>query len=225
VYDRAKSLLSHRLPFGKAPIDMGPSDPWVPVDEQMILRMLIKHPETGFRIPDELLWLDETIHWLTGIQRQQQVENNFIYVTVRHGVVSSVDDDVWHVDGFSMRVPHVPEQNYIWTDSNPTEILNQEISLPDDFDPMKQNVHQYFQDVAREENTFTLRAGRIYGIDPYVIHRRPKLPAGTRRTFFRISFVPVEIEDDTNTPNPLLETRSYGRIGTEIRKSLSRYMK
>lgn len=162
---------------------------------------------------DTILDLDEH-------QKRHALHNAFVYVTVRHGMVTSETDDLWHVDGFSMRVPHVPEQNYICASAFPTEYLIKRWSIPKDFDPMRHNLHRYFQQ--RAEGPVGIGAPNvIYAIDPYCVHRRPQVPAGTRRTFWRVSFVPIEIEDDTCTPNPLLQTRKYGR--EDVRKRLVDY--
>lgn len=227
MYQRAKKLLSPHLPFGQKPILFDPEvfgeiKPPDEVNEQYILRMMVKRPDTDWKIPTELSWLSNTIEQCIKLQEMSKIPVNFVYVTVRHGIVKSVTDDMWHVDGFSMRTPHAPEQNYIWANNHPTEILNQEVRLPPDFDPMKHNIHEFFQDVADLKNIRKLTAGVVAGIDPYVIHRRPQIPDGTHRTFFRISFVPIEIEDDTCTINPLIpREKPYGR--EDIRKRLVRY--
>jgi len=123
-----------------------------------------------------------------------------------------------------MRVPHPPEQNYIWADCFGTEVLRQKIELPNDFDPMKHNIHQYFQDQADANYTQVLKTKTLYAIDPYVIHRRPNLPRSVWRTFFRISFIPIEIEDDTCSINHLIPRKKpYGR--KDIRETLVRYSK
>jgi len=225
MYERAHDLLTPRKTFGQPAVLIGRTlDLELPAGPQMILRMMVRNPwSEGFQIPKELEWLRTAIVACNTVQLTQEIYNPFVYVTVRHGVINTVTDDLWHVDGFSMRVPHNPEQNYIWTNRYPTELLDQEVTLPEDFDPLRHNIHQYFQDVADESNICTLRAEHIYGIDPYVIHRRPNnIPLGTERTFFRISFVPIEIEDDTCTVNPLIpRERPYGR--EDIRHRLERY--
>jgi hypothetical protein len=197
----------------------------IPKEPQYILRMMVYSPETDGElvIPPELEWMREELKTIR-ILRNYFLRNEqpYIYVTVRHGEVTSVTDDEWHVDGFSMRVPHVPEQNYIWTNNKyTTQLLNQKFKLPDDFDPMKHNIHTFFQSRAKESNIVECRYKYLYLIDPYVVHRRPKIPDGTKRTFIRISFVPIEIEDDTCTPNPLLPRKVYGR--QDIRKKLVPY--
>jgi hypothetical protein len=193
----------------------------VPQD-QYILRMMIKSPwSNGYQIPPELEWIKSALAECEEFQENLRIDHPFVYITVRSGIVRSVSDDEWHVDGFSMRVPHAPEQNYIWSNCHPTEVLTKNFVIPFDFNPMLHNLHRFFQVRAQTEDIKALKANRVYQIDPYVVHRRVCVPEGTHRTFFRISFVPIEIEDDTCTPNPLLEPKVYNR--PDIRNSLIHY--
>jgi hypothetical protein len=223
VFERARELLSSKNQFGLEPEDVGFFPCGLPPGEQHILRMMLKRAKGEIRIPVELEWVAPILREAWQLQRENGFDpsDDFIYVTVRHGVVKSVTDDLWHVDGFSMRAPHRPEQNYIWANRDGTEWLDQPMFLPDDFDPMRNNVHQYFQDVAADENVRHMRCEHLYRIDPYVIHRRPRITQGTLRSFFRISFVPIEIEDDTCTQNPLLPSGPYNR--PDIRNTLTRW--
>lgn len=191
-----------------------------PPSDQYILRMMVKGPSThGWAIPPALDWLRSTIISLDEYQRAvMQVEHPYVYVTVRSGVVRSMTDDEWHVDGFSMRKPHAPEQNYIWSSHTGTEIAVQNFRILDTLDPKRHNIHQYFQRRVDPRTVERLLPQHLYLIDPYVVHRRPRMAPGTQRAFVRISFVPIEIEDDTCTPNPLLPAKHYGR--TDIRKQL-----
>jgi hypothetical protein len=183
---------------------------------------MVKSPTSQFLVPEELAWLQYPLDLSLEQQRLAEIPVKFVYVTVRHGLVKSVTDDAWHVDGFSMRVPHTPEQNYAWSSNHPTQFLNQRIHIPDDFDPLSHNIHTYFQDTADDTNLVEGTAGMLFGFDPYVIHRRPSVPPGTFRTFFRISFVPIEIEDDTCAINPLMgRSQPYGR--RDIREMLVPY--
>lgn len=222
IEDRARTNLSLSVyEHASRELNSWAVDLDVPAD-QYILRMPILTPDSnGFKIPEELKWIDRALSRAINGQFGIGKFHPFVYVTVRSGVVRSVSDDEWHVDGFSMRLPHAPEQNYIWSDSYGTEILDQQFKIPEDFDPFKHNLHQFFQDRATVAPT-VLRTGHLYQIDPYIVHRRPSVPVGTVRTFLRISFVPIEIEDDTCTQNPLLPQRApYNR--TDIRKTLERY--
>ena len=192
-------------------------------EEQYILRMMVRHPEMYGRlaIPPELAWIAKPLVKLVDSHDFIFPENPYIYITVRSGEVRSVTDDEWHVDGFSMRKEHLPEQNYIWSNCFPTEVLDQQFTIPDDFDPMRHNLHKYFQDNANNSKIRLLKPNYLYTIDPYVVHRRPQVPIGTKRSFIRISFVPIEIEDDTCTPNPLLPRKIYNR--SDIRQKLISY--
>lgn len=229
IIQRAKKLLSlkeyatatqsspHLLSF-KPNIDLTEVAP----TEQYILRMLIKSPQTnGFVIPQELQWAKPLIEQCFEHHRNHFPEQFFWYVTVRNGPVTSKTDDVWHVDGFSMRTPHVPEQNYLLTNNFGTEILDQKIAMPKDFDAFKHNIHQYFQAVADERNTRTLDINTVHCIDPYVVHRRTPKSDNYYRKFIRISAIPIEIEDDTCVRNPLLPLKVYGR--GDIRLNLMDY--
>lgn len=191
-------------------------------DDQYILRMMVRAPWVdGTALPPELEWIRSVLAQCDEHQRIIGVNHAFVYITVRNGLVRSIADDVWHADGFSMRKPHLPEQNYIWCDNNGTEMLNQIFDIPSDFDPLKHNIHHFFQDMADDNRIIKLQDHRLYQIDPYIIHRRPTLTMNTMRKFFRISYVPIEIENDDCTQNPLLPFRHYGLV--DIRKQLQRY--
>lgn len=223
IYERSKHLLSPAHYENADPVRMVLRvDEIHPPADQHILRMLVKSPETdGFVIPEELVWMGHLIQSVHRMQENVFHDHPYVYVTVRSGVVKTSADAEWHVDGFSMRTPHLPEQNYIWSDCYGTEMLDQQFSIPEDFDPFVHNIHKYFQKHADSSKIWSCEPKNLYIIDPYVVHRRPKVPQGTQRTFFRISFVPIEIEDDTCTPNPLLPPKVYGR--SDIRKKLIDY--
>lgn len=200
-----------------------------PYEEQYILRMMIKGTgDNDFKIPSELEWLRSTIEKANFYQTEKlKVHHSFCYVTVRHGLVESVTDDEWHVDGFSTKITHIPEQNYIWSNCYPTEYVTLPIKFPEDFDPMRHNIHSYIQKrvAIRKPEIKFLSPSNLLCVDPYVIHRRPSnIPEGTRRTFIRISFVPIEIRDDNNTQNPLLPVPVYGVDGVkDFRNKLLNY--
>jgi hypothetical protein len=181
-----------------------------PREEQHVLRMLILKPTFNWAIPESLEWVwpmikESELHQ-SGIARHP-----FAYITVRNGYVKSTGDDEWHVDGFSTRFTHVPEQNYIWT-SGRTEFCPKGIKFPRDFDPDKHNVHKYIQ--RRMDEGVAGMPNFIYAIDPYVVHRRALDPTPQWRTFVRVTFCPIEIDDVNNTINPGMPT-DYGRDGVK----------
>jgi hypothetical protein len=232
LFDRAKRLLNLKdfaefLP----PVKCGTMPDWAlpKTDRQYILRMLVRRPgDTNLTLPPELEWIQFCAEHCGSIQAHNGLDpvKDFTYVTVRHGLVTTETDDLWHVDGFSMRMPHRPEQNYVYSDRDGTEVLHQGFKIPDTFDPKRHNIHQYFQDYADESKIKAMNPGTLYCIDPYIVHRRPTLTSGKMRTFFRISFIPIEVEDDTCTPNPLFPHKVYNRNAVEeVRKKLLRWTK
>lgn len=223
---KAKNLLDEKyFSFISHPIEINQNVEYnVPVERQYILRMMVRAP--GFStmiIPEELNWLKPTIYKLDEIQKENGLNNPFIYVTVRHGLTTTETDDLWHVDGFSKRIPHLPEQNYIWSDMFPTEYLNQKFPIPSDFDALKHNIHYFFQDRANLKNLKTCKEKSIYLFDPYFVHRRQSIAQNQKRTFWRISFLPIEIQDNNATKNPLLPKKTYNQV--DIRNFLTRYSK
>lgn len=204
------------------PVNIAKREFDLPKDRQYILRMMVRTPDSnGFHIPKQLDWLKDTILELDGIQKENGLLNQFVYVTVRHGLVNSETDDIWHVDGFTMRTQHLPEQNYIWTDTETTEYAEQAFAFPDTFDPLKHHIHWYFDDRVKEENAKRCEEKMICLIDPYFVHRRPKVSTGKMRTFWRVSFIQIEIEDGQCEQNPLLPVKIYR--GGDIRNVLTRF--
>jgi hypothetical protein len=196
-------------------------DPQLP--RQYILRMMVMRDGDPMQVPSELSWLSPMITMAEKNQASIGVRQPFCYITVRHGEVTSEQDDEWHTDGFSTRITHLPEQNYIYANTSPTEWARQGFYIPSDFNPLVHNLHRYLAARVQEENIRTAVPRMVYAIDPYVLHRRPPVTAGITRTFVRISFTPIEILDDAHTPNPLLPCRTYGKDGVSIRNKLKEY--
>lgn len=94
--------------------------------------------------------------------------------------------------------------------------------FPDDFNPRIHNVNDYLSNFVDDEKITTLEDEFVYVMDPYILHRRPSSTFGKLRTFVRITFVPIEINDIRNTQNPLLP-REYSEDGVEYRNSLLVY--
>lgn len=198
-----------------------------PPERQMILRMLVQSPySSGLQLPRELSWMAQLIAEAQRFQNDIiHVRHPFTYVTVRSGLVESVTDDEWHVDGFSLRYHHLPEANYVAViGEDPTEVAEQAFPFPSDFDPLRHNVQSFFQKRVVSSNVRALQSNTLYMVDPYVVHRRPPRSRGKVRCFLRISFTPIEIPDINNTPNPLIETRHYVTDGVrDFRDSLEEY--
>ncbi len=208
------------------PMEVAKCDLDVPFGRQYVLRMLVHRPDIGWAVPAVMAWLQLPITLAVNNQvmnfGEDSVDKRFVYVTIRHGEVTSETDDVWHADGFSMRVPHVPEQNYIWCDHTSTEFYTGAVKVPQDFDPMVHNIHQLFQDlIPTTAEPYSTPAKTLVAFDTYHIHRRPKVPAGSHRTMVRISFVPIQIETDDCMQNPAFPVEVFNR--SDIRTRLTRY--
>lgn len=197
-----------------------------PENQQYILRMLIKRPFQSFKVPTHIKWTAKLIDEAFRNQESMGIRQPYCYITIRSGLIESINDDVWHTDGFSMNVTHLPEQNYCWSNIYPTEFAITPIKFPDDFSPLEHNIHFYIQDYLNN-NRYLIEGPNINTLccfDPYVIHRRPSIPIGVQRAFVRISFTPIEIIDDSNTINPLIPMPAYGREGVrDFRDGLKRY--
>ncbi len=184
----------------------------VPAHDQYILRMLVmRSGQRVLRLPTECEWtwplacralenLSSGVDWL----------ETFAYLTIRNGLVTSTTDDEWHVDGFSTRVPHLPELNFVWADNYPTECVTGPVEFPKEFDPRRHNVNTFLARRLGSNMIEEFAPKTVYAVDPYVLHRRPAVPAGVRRCFVRLTLAHVEIDDVHNTPNSVLPT-SYTR--------------
>lgn len=197
----------------------------IPSEKIYVLRMLIKKPFEDIKIPENLIWITPFIDYENNYQNNiLNIKQPFLYLTIRSGIVSSVNDDVWHVDGFSLNITHLPEQNYIWVNNNPTEYIEGKFKIPSDFNYKKHNIHLFFQDnITKNHIIKKFSEKHIYCLDPYIIHKRPFIEKNTNRTFIRLSFTPIEINDINNTKNHLLFT-DYKRDGLkDFRDDLIRY--
>lgn len=198
---------------------------YCPYERQYVLRMLIKEAYNSFKIPEELKWIEPIVEEAYRYQKEVvKIEHSFCYVTIRHGLVTSVTDDEWHVDGFSTLISHIPEQNYGWANCYATECIIKKIKFPKDFNSLVHNAHPFIQSkINKQDNLFNIPSNMLFCFDPYVIHRRPQVPEDTIRTFVRVSFDPIEIKDINNTPNPLIP-KQYKRDGVkDFRNQLINY--
>lgn len=224
LVDRAKRPVN-LADFADAgsPVRVGALDLHCPEARQYILRMPIRVDGGGYHLPGELAWLVGMLAMAKSWQHQVvKVDHPFCYITVRHGVVDSQTDDEWHVDGFSTKIAHLPEQNYVWCSASPTEYVPLQVDVPADFNPLRHNINRYLSRFVDEAKVQTCEAGTIYCMDPYLLHRRPNGTSGGMRTFVRVSFVPVEINDINNTQNPALP-RDNSADGLVFRNKLTDY--
>jgi hypothetical protein len=196
-----------------------------PEKDYYILRMLIKNTLGEYKLPDNLQWVYPLVQKAQAHQDVIGVAHSFCYLTIR--TKNSRTADEWHVDGFSTKITHIPEQNYVWVNKNPTLIATCKYNFPKEFNPRKHNIHWFFQDRINYDAIYMyqLDCSTIYCMDPYVIHKRPYITSNQSRgrIFVRISHTPIEIADINNTINPLIQT-NYTRDGIkDFRNSLIRF--
>lgn len=198
-----------------------------PTETQYVLRCPIKIPSyQDIHVPPSMQWCNAFIQRAFAHQTEVVgVDQPYAYLTIRSGHVTSQTDDLLHVDGFSMKVPHIPEQNYIWSNNHPTIVEAFPLAVPPAFNPLKHNLQYLIQDLRpRTPKVQQLLAATMYVLDPYVYHRRPTIPAGTVRTFIRLSFTAIPIDDVNNHTNPVFGTITTNNDGVkDFRDKLERF--
>lgn len=175
------------------------------------LRLLIHTPYSNkIHLPYEILFTKDFILNQIVYHNQHYSINKkcFIYLTIRtsDGDYYYKTAKIWHVDGFqgSRISRHIPEQDIIWSNINPTEFLMQPFFI-NEIDCSKYDIADYFDRNANGSVYSGVENG-IYLITPYNIHRVTKKCNSEKRIFIRLTFSPIEIEDPTNTINPMIRT-------------------
>lgn len=189
-----------------------------PHDTQAVLCMLIRYRDNELQLPEELEWVRPLIEATDKVMADNGLTMPFTYVTIRHNFETDHTDEDWHVDGFSMRVSHIPEQNFLWSNTGGTLFTGSKVLVAANFNPMKHNINTSVSFIKHSADVSAAPNG-VYSFDPYVFHRAPPYTGGGR-TFVRVSYVPIEIDDVNNTPNPLL-LRVVSHNGVAFRKTLT----
>jgi hypothetical protein len=173
-----------------------------------VLRLIIRTNNRGctLALPVELEPLRDFICAQINYHNQYYPTNadSYIYITVRtRDKDCNKNSKTWHVDGFQgSRIDrHLPEQDIIWSNINPTEFLLQPFYL-DGMNPSKHDVNQYFDDNANENMAMSGLENGVYMCTPYNVHRACNDTFDKKRVFIRLTFSPVLIQDSTNTYNP-----------------------
>lgn len=196
-----------------------------------ILRAPIKFPGTEYRIPKELLPIFHFIERLALYERaiNPNHDDAYAHITVetkyvKKGKVQRVGG--WHVDGFQgiKNTPKVTaEHNYIVTDSPSTEFCIQPFFLAH-LDEAKHNLFLEIEEQASESNAYGTLPCHVYLMDPYMVHRCPKMPVGRWRFFVRVCYAFLELDHPKNTINPMFDGQKYPER-VDIRKFLGEFPK
>ena len=201
-------------------------DPILPKQDIQVLRMLVKPKYGQLQVPTSMAWLKDSIKALVAKDKEiTGIKDSWVYVTVRKGIPHN-DTDAWHFDGGSLRTELIPERNYIWVDSYPTQYKLGGVDFPDDFNPLEHDMFSFAQEALKDEPIGKIEREKWFMFSPFVFHRRDPMSDGRCRTFIRVSFVDIEVRDVKCTPNPCIEVESFGRDPVEaFRKKLKKYKK
>jgi hypothetical protein len=128
----------------------------------------------------------------------------------------------WHVDGFQgTRIErHIPEQDVIWCNKNPTAVSFQPFFC-EYLDSSKFDINDFFNR-NQGDSYALLESFKQYLITPYNVHKMMSEKFDGKRVFVRLTFSPVEIEDPTNTENPMLKRKYNERV--DVRNFLDKYI-
>lgn len=176
-----------------------PSTLAFPSEDLYLLSLLVRRPGRPLNLPDSLGFLKDD---LIKICRMEDT-NRFVYVTIRHGKVTTKSDRQWHCDGYSARKPTRPDTMYVWSDTFPTEAVRMPVEFPEDFYGTVHDVNLFLADsVDRSKPEITTCSAKVWHrFDTYCCHRRPPAADGAYRSFVRIAFVDHEIVGSKSEQN------------------------
>lgn len=226
-YSLLKPFSTNQYLYPRPPIDMGlvDYDHIMPIN---VLRMPLKFPNTDYRIPKELASLERLIKRCAEYEAfiNPNHKDYFCHITHDFSVVKKNMHHRFpgfHGDGIqgTKITPKVnAEHSYILTSNPPTEFCLQPFFLKH-LDEAKHNYFLEFDKQAREDNIYRTLPNHLYLIDPYMVHRSPKIKTDIARLFIRITFAATELQHPKNTVNPLFVGQEYHKR-IDIRSDLTR---
>lgn len=214
--------------YPRPPIDMG-----LVSQDQMglghvpnVLRMPIKFPETDYHLPKEMEavmpLVKRVAEYETFINKQHK--GCFCHITYDS---SSVNAGTYHrfpgfhgdgIQGTKLSPKVNVEHSYIITSAPPTEFCLQPFFVKH-LDEAKHNFFLEFDKQAKDVNLYGSLPNHLYLIDPYMVHRTPKITKKTDRVFIRITYAFTELQHPKNTINPLFSGQEY-HTRMDIRENL-----
>lgn len=193
------------------PVDIGVTS--IKMDETplRILRTPIKRAgDLNLYIPQELeRFVSLLKHVLeTELIANDDYLNSHGHITVEHTYIEKNNVQRvpgWHVDGFqgARQHTHSSEHSYLWCSIQPAEFCIQPFFI-NHIDSARHSVFAEFERQAQDINVFSGLANHIYLIDPYIVHRSTPMKESNWRTFVRITFSDIELEDPMNTVNKMI---------------------
>lgn len=219
--------------YPRPPIDMGFMDaPACPVN---VLRMPLKFPKSStwmtpgdeYRIPREFKNIMPMLERVAEYEKFINKEHDrwFCHITYDFSRVNGGEHHRFpgfHGDGIQgtkLTPKEVVEHSYIFVTRPPTEFCLQPFFLKH-LDEAKHNFFLEFDRQAKDVNIFGSLSNHLYLIDPYMVHRTPKIEYEQDRLFVRITYAPIELQHPKNTDNPLFPGQEY-RERVDIRQNLT----
>lgn len=153
----------------------------------------------------------ETIRGGDCKQALRTLDESYYYLTVKNLFVTK--DNVanrpgWHTDGFGG-----DDVNYTWCDKFPTIFSRSKFT---DIDPDHAVSMHQFDMQAKPNDDYELPEKMLTRLDPFVVHRTPKVVREGMRTFFKLSISKHPYNLKGNSKNPLLPDlnwKEYDRSG------------
>lgn len=214
--------------YVRPPIDMGLMEDIPSNIVPNVLRMPIKYPGTPYYIPNELKRIIPLINRISEYEAfiNQWHNDCFCHLTFDY---SDIEPGTYHrfpgfhgdgIQGTKLTPKVNVEHSYILTTAIPTEFCLQPFFLSH-LDEAKHNFFLEFDKQAKEENVYGTIPNHLYLIDPYMVHRTPKIKKKCRRLFMRITYAFSELEHPKNTINPMFTGQVYEKR-IDIRENLTR---
>lgn len=203
--------------YPRPPIDMG----LMIIDKKDIpnvLRMPIKFPQSDYMLPYNMKPLQELISRAAEYESfiNPKHDECFCHLTFDNSVVEPGEYHRYpgfHGDGIqgTKITPKVKaEHSYIMTSDPPTEFCLQPFFLKH-LDESKHNFFLEFDRQAKDVNIYQSLANHLYLIDPYMVHRTPKITKKIERFFIRITYAFTELQHPKNTVNPFFVGQKYDK--------------
>lgn len=219
--------------YPRPPIDLGDSELCSRTyyeNVTNVLRMPIKTMGSMvYHVPSDLKWIMPLIERVA--EYETRINPNwglqYAHITIDKSELEPLAHHRfpgWHGDGFqgTKLTPKVAiEHSYIVASAPPTEFCIQPFFLKH-LDEAKHNVFMEFDGQAHSKNIYNSIPWHLYLLDPYMVHRTPRIRQACTRLFVRITFASTELQNPHNTENPLLPPTQYPDRH-DIRKYLTRY--
>jgi hypothetical protein len=211
----------------RLPIDMGLVwEDSTPKSQTNVLRLPLKFPGTNYRIPQELRGVADLIKRVAEYEKFINPDHDTCFCHITYDT-STVNPGEYHrfpgfhgdgIQGTKLTPKVNVEHSYIVVTSPPTEFCLQPFFLKH-LDEAKHNFFKEFDRQAHDVNLYSSLPGHLYLIDPYMVHRTPKITAPVERTFMRITYAFTELQHPKNTINPFFQGQEYEKR-IDIRENL-----